>query len=161
MQPNIMKLFVWTVILVVAASIVAGFFVIGSPQSERMRKFDQQRVENLTILQSEIINYWRQKNQLPEKLDVLKNDITGFIPPADPENNTPYDYRVIDKLSFELCADFKISSKNMPQPVIQAPPTSALYYEQNQNWPHGIGHTCFTRIIDPDLYKNAKLPPTY
>lgn len=157
-----MKIFIYTIIAIVAASIVGGFFIIGSPQSERMRRFDQQRVENLTILQSEIINYWMQKNHLPENLDILKNDITGFVPPRDPENNNPYEYRAVTKLSFELCADFKTASPNTPTTVIQTKPISTPYYAgDSQNWAHDTGKTCFTRTIDPDLYKNTKLPPTY
>ncbi len=162
MQPNAVKIFVWAIIVVVAASIVAGFFIIGSPQSERMRKFDQQRVENLTIIQSEVINYWIQKDFLPKSLDNLKNDITGFIPPRDPESNMPYNYRTVEKLSFELCADFKTSSQNTPTTVIQAKPISTPYSNgESQNWAHGATHTCFIRTIDPSLYKNIKLPPTY
>ncbi|MBU6414629.1 hypothetical protein KGQ34_00050 [Patescibacteria group bacterium] len=156
-----MKIFIYSVIIIVAASIVAGFFIVGSPQTERMRRFDQQRVENLTILQSEIINYWIQKDYLPTSLNDLKNDITGFVPPSDPESNIPYNYRLINKLSFELCANFKTTSKKQPQAATA--PIPAPYYEQNQNWSHDIGHICFTRTIDPELYstQKTKRAPTY
>ncbi len=158
-----MKIFIYAVVTIVAASIVAGFFIVGSPQTERMRRFDQQRVENLTILQSEVINYWMQKDYLPKSLDALKNDITGFVPPRDPESDAPYNYRITNKLSFELCADFKTSSKNQPTTIIQTAPVPAPYYDQNQNWSHDIGHTCFTRTIDPELYNTEKVkrPPIY
>src|SRR3989344_742136 len=104
------KLFAWIVSAVVLASIIYGFFLIGTPATQRARRFDEQRVNNLSVLQSELINYWQQKDELPQSLDVLRSQISGFMPPVDPETGQPYEYMVTDLLSFKLCAEFKTSS---------------------------------------------------
>lgn len=147
-----MKSFFIIVIAVVAVAVVGGFFFIGSPSEERARRFDERRVNDLQILQSEIINYWQLKNALPYNLDALKDDIRGFQPPQDPETNAPYEYAVTGALSFELCAVFNRGSgnsgagapKSMPEPY-------------SQNWEHTAGTICFTRIIDTDLYPPRKV----
>ena len=146
----------WLTAVIVLAGIVSGFFIVGSPAVQRQRRFDDQRLNDLQMLQNEIVNYWQQKERLPEKLTDLKNSISGFIPPNDPETTGAYQYRVISPLTFELCADFKTTSLNsssgptMPRPV--------AYYPEpyQQNWNHRIGEVCFSRTIDPELYKLNK-----
>lgn len=149
-----MKYFSIIVIAVVVVAVVGGFFFIGSPSEERARRFDERRVNDLRILQSEIINYWQLKNALPYNLDALKDDIRGFQPPQDPETNAPYEYRVTGALSFKLCAIFNRGSeennsgagtpKSIPEPY-------------GQNWEYKTGKTCFTRSIDKDLYPSGKV----
>ncbi|MDE2001520.1 MAG: hypothetical protein KGI60_03055 [Patescibacteria group bacterium] len=154
---SLKKWFFWTTATVVLVSVIAGFFTAGSPLKARAYRFDEQRIGDLQNLQSEIINtYWLQKQSFPPSLDALKNDITGFIPPLDPETNTPYEYHVTGNLSFDLCATFSLASDaalSIPQPV---------YYpaSQPQNWDHESGRACFSRTIDPQLYRTqAKVTP--
>lgn len=134
--------------------IIGGFFTAGSPFKARLYKFDEQRINDLQTLQYQIIDsYWVQKEVLPPSLDDLKNDITGFVPPKDPETNQPYSYSIDGALTFRLCANFNLGSDsniNAPKPV---------YYEpQQQNWNHGEGNVCFSRTIDPQLYRDRLKP---
>ena len=71
-----MKYFAYIIIAVVAAVIVTGFFFVGSPKEERMRRFDGERIQHLQQLQWNIIEYWQSKNKLPAKLADL-NDPTS------------------------------------------------------------------------------------
>jgi len=145
--------------VVVAASIVSAFFVIGTPAQQRLVQFDDTRLSHLQAIQSEIISYWNQKNKLPAKLGDLKNDITGFMPPVDPATQASYDYTVKGKLVFDLCADFATSSKYSPSRAVSyyAPYPASVYDPQSvygsSNWDHEKGHVCFTRTIDPELFK--------
>ncbi len=137
--------------VVVLGSIVSGFFIIGSPASQRLRRFDERRVNDLQVLQNEIINYWGQKDRLPKSLDNLKNDINGFTPPKDPQTSSVYEYKVLGALKFELCATFNVKSSSASEKLTYGGP----YYAEN--WDHEIGRVCFSRTIDPDLYRQTNL----
>lgn len=158
------KTFAWIVSAVVATAIAGGFFFVGSPATQRARRLDEQRVNSLQTLQSQIINYWQQKDVLPEDLDDLQDSISGFIPPRDPETNEPFKYLTAKEsaLTFQLCAVFKTSSdfySRAPKPLI---PERGYFDPYRQNWDHAIGRVCFDRTIDPDLYdisKNMKTIP--
>lgn len=156
-KPKLLALIVSAVIL---ASIIYGFFLIGLPSSQRARRFDEQRANNLSVIQSEIINYWQQKGELPQSLNVLRSQITGFVPPTDPETAQQYEYMTIGQSSFKLCAVFKTSSNEsgpMPMRVMPAVPENWAYPQQN--WSHGTGRVCFDRTIDPEIYKRINIEP--
>lgn len=148
------------IILAVACS----FFVLGSPQYQRSRRFDERRVGDLQIIQSEIIEYWRQKQRLPETLEMLTDDVRGFRAPRDPETDQPYEYRIAGALAFELCATFQTESNTSPNRNSRfAPPYPVPAYDARsdapENWKHAQGRACFTRTIDPERYPSAKPQP--
>ncbi|MEK7151722.1 MAG: DUF5671 domain-containing protein [Patescibacteria group bacterium] len=145
------KLFAWITSGVIIASIIYGFFLIGLPSSQRARRFDEQRVNSLSLLQNEIIAYWQQKEKLPTSLNDLRSQISGFIPPTDPETLQPYEYQVTGALSFNLCAVFKTYSSYSGGGMTRMMPVT--YYSYQQNWEHGSGRVCFERTIDPQMYK--------
>jgi hypothetical protein len=142
---------------VVLVAIVGGFFIVGTPTEQRMMRFDERRVSDLQVTQNEIVNYWTQKNILPPTLNELKNSISGFVPPIDPETNTAYEYNIKSGLVFELCAEFNLP--NLADKSITGIRTipRSVYEPYNQNWSHGKGRACFERTIDPELYKSINL----
>lgn len=142
------KKIAWIAGVVVAIAVVSAFFIIGSPASQRDLRFDQERISHLQTIQSEIINYWQGKNQLPAALNDLKNDISGFVQPIDPETGAPYEYRATGTLSFELCADFKTASTGNNTTY----PKAVYPYSYGDNWNHAAERTCFSRTIDPSFY---------
>ena len=73
MKSKIPKILAWTLSFVILASIIVGFFIIGMPAVQRDRRFDEQRIENLQMLQSQIVNYWTQKEVLPQNLGGLED----------------------------------------------------------------------------------------
>src|SRR3989344_6217490 len=144
-----MKLFIYGVIAVVAVAIIAGFFIVGSPFEERIRRFDDRRVSDLQNIQSEIINYWVSKEALPRALSDIRDDIRGIVIPKDPETGAEYEYAVRGNLAFALCATFSRRSEttdsSTPKPALDQ-------YYRGENWEHGEGRVCFERTIDPDIY---------
>jgi len=145
------KMLAWVLASVVLASIIWGFFIIGTPQEQRQRRFDDERVSDLQMLQDRIINYWAQKEVLPQNLSDLEDSISGFAVPQDPETEMSYKYNVMGELAFELCADFKTSSEGLGS-------VKSYYYGSfQQNWEHEAERTCFERTIDPELYKTEQL----
>ncbi len=148
-----MKYFVWAVCLVVTLAIVASFFLMGYPTDRRLQRLDEKRVSDLSSIQSEVLSYWQQKSKLPDSLSQLNSDLNYFTVPKDTENNKDYIYEVLGKYQFKLCADFSAESS------AQIPYATPATYGVESKWPHGKGNICFTRTIDPELFKpNLPVP---
>lgn len=149
-----MKYFIYAILGIVGIAVAAGFFIVGSPKEERLRRFDERRIQDLQFLQSEIVNYWQNKNRLPAKLSDIRDDIRGVAAPNDPETGVMYEYNVKKSETFELCATFNLSVSN--RSTAAAPVTPPPGYPKSpfgENWDHASGHTCFERTIDKEFYK--------
>ncbi len=152
------KIFAYAASSIILIAVIAGFFVAGSPAEERARKFDDQKVQNLQFIQSEIVNRFVQKGALPKTLDELNDSIRGVSVPKDPETGAVYIYEIKDKENFKLCAKFNLPSLDQalaPQAKPIAPYPMATYYGE-ENWTHSAGEACFDRKIDKELYKPVK-----
>jgi hypothetical protein len=145
-RPAGMKFFQWGVVAAVGLAIIGAFFMVGSPQQERLRQFDDKRVSDLQSIQWQIVNYWQQKGEIPGNLLMLEDDISGFTIPVDPQTGNMYEYRVNGRASFTLCADFTMAWTS-DEPARVAHPVGV-----SENWRHDAGRACFERAIDPDLY---------
>jgi hypothetical protein len=148
------------VVVAIVAVIVYGFFVMGSPQSQRLVRFDQEKIRDLSSIQWQIINFYQQKERLPENLEELKDPLTGFILPEDSQTESAYGYTFISGLTFELCADFNKESRYYEEGV-KSPELAqrSIQYRpifDDENWTHGVGETCFERTIDPDKFPTIK-----
>ncbi len=162
-----MRYFIYAVIAIVGIAVIAGFFVAGSPQEQRMQRFDQQRVNDLQSLQYNIIYYWQAKQKLPVALADLNDSTRGVIVPKDPENAADYEYVAKGSLAFSLCSTFDATNAAMglyppsaPMPVSAPIKTAPSGYPAAQDvWSHAAGHVCFDRTIDTDFYKPLKLAP--
>ncbi|MEK7076348.1 MAG: DUF5671 domain-containing protein [Patescibacteria group bacterium] len=153
-----MGVYKWVVVAVVILAIGFGFYVAGSPQNQRTVRFDERRTQDLSFLQSQVINYWQKKNALPQNLDQMANDILGIVIPRDPKTGAPYEYKVLGNLKFELCATFETSSSDQNTNGPKAIPAMYPYPEgEIQTWQHNAERTCFQRTIDPDMFKIENL----
>lgn len=145
------RVFTGVVGVVVLATIILGFFLGGSPFAQRKLRLDAQRVERLQIIQNQVVNYWSAKNTLPNALEDLRDSISGFAPPTDPETGMPFEYRKTGNLAFEVCANFLLAaSQENPKMAV---PVMPYFMGGATHWGHGAGRACFSRTIDPDLYK--------
>lgn len=159
--------FAWGSALFVVASIVVGFIVMGSPTTQRLLRLDDQRVQALSSIQWQLVNYWQQKERLPETLEQLRDPISGFVVPVDPVTGEMYGYETTGKNTFKLCATFGASNQGSQvsyetsRPVPMPVPTKGYGNGIDENWQHSTGKVCFDRTIDPELYpslKNVKRP---
>ena len=145
-------------VFVCVCAIIVGIVLIGSPFAERAKMMDEQRITDLSSIQSQIVyTQWENKGVVPDSLDALNNPISGFSVPVDPETGANYEYNKISSSSFELCANFKtaVSTTTVNTAHISAP---APYASEalDENWQHGIGRVCFARTIDEKLYPVKK-----
>ncbi len=139
--------------IMVLLSVIAGFFIIGSPSQVRLERFDVQKVSDLQNIQWQIINYYQTKGVLPASLADVEDPISNNVIPQDPQTNVEYGYRITTApYSFELCATFNTdSTRDVPNPA-----TSRVYPGdmgvEGENWAHAVGEKCFSRTIDPERY---------
>lgn len=145
--------------ILVLATIVAGFFLMGSPSQVRLYRFDEQKVSDLQNIQWQVVNYWQQKTTLPKSLGDLEDPISGFIAPKDPQTGKDYEFSLGEGMTFKLCAEFNAESREQTRDrMVAAYPYDSL----DGNWKHGTGRTCFERTIDPERYppyEKASLKP--
>jgi hypothetical protein len=165
----------WFGIIFVLVAIVMGFIAVGSPSTQRSLRFDSQRINDLSNIQYQVVNYWQAKQKLPAALTDLNDSISGFIVPADPDTKAAYEYDVKavasvkgipSGLTFELCATFNLASQDtsgrgayglgggMTVPISYPAPVGAV----NDSWAHTAGHVCFERTIDPQKYPQLNKP---
>jgi hypothetical protein len=137
-------------VVLVIGSIVAGFSIIGSPKTQRLLNYDQQKVSDLQNIQSQVIQYWQQKGSMPENLDDLRDPLSYFVIPTDSQRSEEYIYNKIGTLSFEICAEFNLASQSSTaMPRIS---NAMKFGMENENWMHGAGQFCFERTVDPQRY---------
>ncbi len=151
----IVKIRAGIVSLVVLVTVIYGVVLIGSPAMQRAKNLDNQRVNDLVSIQSQIVyTEWQNRGMVPANLDALKDPINGYVVPTDPETNEAYGYTKLTKNSFQLCADFKtVNNTNTNTDVRMLKPSYTNGIDEN--WQHEATTTCFTRTIDPTLYKVA------
>ena len=152
---------IWRIIacVVVAGSIVWGFSVLGSPRTQQLLKYDEQKVNDLQNINSQIQNFYQLKNKLPATL----NDVIGIngyygTLPVDEQTGQAYEYRITSSGKYELCANFNLESPDTTNPSFARVPGAldTLY-----TWEHSSGHYCFTRISPIDIQSFSKPTPAY
>ena len=138
--------------VLVLLSIAAGFFIVGTPGQARHYRLDEQKVNDLQSIQSQIITYWQQKQKLPASLNDLNDPLSYFNLPSDPQTGASYEYTATGNTSFSICATFNDASQRNSGGKAIPPGPAAPYLGASDNWSHGAGHTCFARTIDPERY---------
>lgn len=163
-----LKFHKWFGAALVIIAVVLGFITVGSPSKQRSMRFDSQRVSDLQNIQWQIVNHWQQKGVLPANLEALKDPISGVVIPNDPETDMPYEYTMKGTTSFELCANFDLTSEDTQGRGeygygggIAYRDMSVAYpaMDGNDNWKHEAGRVCFDRSIDPERYPVFKKEP--
>lgn len=141
---------VWRIFtgVVILASIVWGFSVLGSPATQRLYKNDTQKINNLQEINNYVQSFYSQNGRLPENL----NDVStlGYLPNfTDPQTGKPYEYIRKGTLNYSLCAEFnKASNERMDKLAA----SNATYPYGGIMGPHPAGRYCFEQIVNPNTY---------
>jgi hypothetical protein len=150
----------------VVLGIVLGFFVGGSPTTERNRTFDRTRADHLSNLAGCVQAYAQNLGALPVALADLRQSseysyCSSYM--QDPETRALYEYRVVTPSriqgsarigEFELCATFALSTEGTTTDIVRYN-GAALWYA------HGAGHSCDTvtaQLMVPN-YPNDMVKP--
>jgi hypothetical protein len=162
-KPKLFQNIMIGVSVVVLASLIGGFMVIGLPASQRDLRDDQTRSANLSTMQWDVVSYYQRTGNLPANTDQL---IDPLYPQQadnykDPATEKPYEYRSVagKDIAFELCADFALASRtkddegrgSYPEGSGFSPKYASVdfYPGSGELFEHTEGRNCFTRIIDP------------
>src|SRR3989338_3550757 len=155
-EPTRARMVNWAAGVLVLITIIAGFFIIGTPQQIRVQKQDAIRVQDLQTIQWQVVNYWQQKQKLPAGLAELADPISNAIIPVDPQTKEPYEYSSTGKMSFQLCATFALEGgtigyQGRPTPM-SVEPAAVGGKGVEDNGQHSAGRACFARTIAPQRY---------
>lgn len=158
-NPHYARYISWAVGAAVLLSIIAGFFIVGTPWDARLYRYDEQKVSDLQSLQYQVINYWQAKGTLPSNLSELADPTRGVYVPVDPQTGASYGYSATGTLTFELCADFNAPSRQAAHTRAMMP-VEPMYVGMGveDSWNHGAERTCFERKIDPAFYPPLSKP---
>jgi len=123
------RVLVAVLVLVVALAVIRGIMIIGSPSEERTRRIDSRRVDDLQRISSAVEVYYRRHQQVPASLEELAKEPGLGSMERDPVNNQAYSYRVLNAMSYQLCATFDRETSDG---------------RRADFWAHGAGQQCFT-----------------
>lgn len=138
----------WRVVagVMVVASIAWGFYVLGSPQTQRLYKYDDQKVMDLQSINSYVQSFYSLKGALPATLDdIAKLQYTQM--PLDKQSNVQYEYHLVAQSakSYQLCATFNKPSQDQGN-------STSPYMDGGVSWKHEAGHKCFDLTIPLNMY---------
>ena len=138
-------------VVVVLGSIIFGFSVLGSPRTQQLLKYDQQKVNDLQSINYQVQNYYQVHGFIPGSIADLSDSGDYYTAPIDSQNKTVYEYNLIGQSAkaYSLCAVFNKASPT--QKGLMTYPT----YGNNNTWINPEGHYCFTETIPLSQYKNV------
>ena len=138
--------------LLVLGSIVLGFAVLGSPRTQRLYRYDEQKVSDLQSIDNTIQSYYSGRRKLPESINEAVNGGYFYGSITDPETQEPYEYNKTGETAYELCAEFNKETKDNGNPRIKITPfMPSIPY--GTNWKHPAGRYCFERTVSPEIFK--------
>lgn len=154
------KVFIAAIVLAMAAAVAAGLFLAGSPEKERMRRFDQERLNDLNQISYAIDSYWNQEKKLPATLEDLKTKQDVYVRSlADQKTGVPYEYDPSPtSTAYALCAVFETDSEQ-ELARLQSRPADV---QGADFWKHPLGQKCFSLQVrvNPEFVKpGVNIPP--
>ena len=145
-RSNASLTFFAVIVVVALASIITSFFIIDSPLTARMKKYDLQRVNDLFSLDSVINFYYQENGELPQDLSAPR--FSGYL---NPETKEPYSYNVLGDKNYELCASFSLAVELGDQDY---------FYGGVKDWNyHDAGYQCFTSGVYDNGVKAEPIRP--
>ncbi|MBM3227463.1 hypothetical protein FJZ27_01195 [Candidatus Peribacteria bacterium] len=124
----------------VLASFIYGLVLVGSPGTERLRKIDAQRVNDIRTIAEATLDVvhgtdrWSRPvssgpiKSLPKSLeDIAQGSERQRVPLSD-GTGAPYVYSVVDRTHFSVCAVFSFENREQYAPF----------------WDHPAGKHCYT-----------------
>jgi hypothetical protein len=108
---NVQRIAVVGSIAAVAAAVVAGLVIAGSPAEQRLLRLDERRVSELQELARRAEDRWESDGRLPDTAGELVDGQFLTRLPTDPATSEAYEYRITGPRQFEVCATFDRASR--------------------------------------------------
>lgn len=140
-------------VVVVVGSLLYGYSYIETPSEAREMRLDEQQVSDLRDMYWHVDEYYRQNQQLPE---TIEDAYTRDNVPTAPEGRADYTYKTAGDESFEFCVTFMHETQNIMDGMTKSVPIRDVgatlpHQQQNYNWDHKAGETCFERTVQTDV----------
>jgi hypothetical protein len=119
-------------VLAVLGALAGGFYLVGPPAEERVRRLDARREMDLQRLRLAADLYRTRNRRLPASLGELHQEAGTSIYARDPQSGEPYIYTVRGEDAYELCAEF---ARESDQP--------------GGFWSHRAGKHCYAVTAKP------------
>ncbi len=132
--------------VLVIAALVFGFMNTETPAEVREIKLDTTQINDLSLIQSRIDEYYRIHNALP---DSITTAFIGIDAPLAPESRNAYRYERTSESEFSLCATFAAASTQDGMFYAPTVYVSNDIIKNPDNWTHEAGEWCFTRYVNP------------
>lgn len=130
----------YAAVVIVGAVVICAFVLVGGPSFNRKLSADKNRIDDLRRLSQEVDRYFEEQRKLPDTLtdlEKLKDRYGRRYDFDDPASKRPYEYKAVDSFSYELCADFELTSSEAKLEE------SRWGYDDGRIWRHDVGHHCF------------------
>lgn len=151
---NIVRIYFYGSLVLVAAALVSSFFFVESPLETRARKEDNAILERFDRIDNAINTYYSEQKKMPAVLEDLLKDKTFYLLKnediTDPLTKAKFNYKVSGEKVYELCASFKTSNKNQ---------TDSRYNYLYDRWPHDAGYQCLPRKARSEIKGVAPAEP--
>lgn len=150
---SIKKISLGISLVVIIVSIILGFLVLGSPRTQRLLKYDQAKITDLTSITSSIQYFYNNTGKLPDNLkqitenQAMANTYTNM---KDKQTGDEYVYQKITDTKYKICADFNLESRS-----------DYGYYDNYYNWTHPKGDFCFEKTVYFDNFNKNQIPIPY
>lgn len=127
-------LYAAALIAAVVAGVVLATLALDPPSIARARRFDEERVTRLKLIQAAVDAYVRTAKSLPADRAALLTEISYVGDSAfDPESGKPLTYVRRDDRHYQLCATFAIATDTESS--------------RDTVWKHRAGPFCFERTV--------------
>jgi outer membrane biogenesis lipoprotein LolB len=114
-------------ILAIAGAIAALLAVcvsiyLNPPSAVKARALDQKRLQSLQQIDFAVKAYYRNHQVLPGRLDAIENKdgLSAQTNWSDPVSHQPFEYDVLGKTTYQLCAEFSADSASNENPYFLA-----------------------------------------
>ena len=138
------KIWVAVSAIVIILCIVWGFSVLGSPRTQQLLKYDEQKVSDLQNIDNSVQNFYSLKGFLPKDFAELSTQ-NYYVNNIDAQTGKTYEYWKTSDTTYDLCAEF---NKELTGTDYSTKP---MVYGGN-TWVHGVGKICFPKTINPNTY---------
>ncbi len=133
-------------VLFIVISIIWGFVVLGSPRTQRLYKYDTEKVNDLMNISYGVESFYGDKGVVPQSLAEIESSTYFYGSTKDSQTGVSYEYEKTGKNTYNLCAEFNKASPDVEEPDVYARPVGY------KTWAHPAGHYCFEETINPNLY---------
>lgn len=139
-KDRVLRIYFFATLAAIIIILISGFIFVESPNQTRLKKLDQEILEDFNSIKYAIENFYQTSKRLPEdfnaliKADLIKAD---NIKNRAAKNN--FEYYILGDNKYKICADFQTSNKGDKENC----------YDEwlDKEWSHDSGYQCFEKTL--------------